>query len=149
MPGMSETTTIRCPHCGATNRVPSARLGDAPRCGRCRGALFTGAPLALDEAGLDRWLSKETIPLLADFWAPWCGPCLQMAPAFAAAAAELEPRVRLAKVDTEAAPGVGARFGIRGIPTLILFRSGREAARQAGAMTKEGVVAWARAGLGG
>ena len=133
---------IRCPHCAASNRVPGSRLVDRPNCGRCHRTLFTGQPLALDEAGFDRLVASEGIPLLVDFWAPWCGPCLQMAPAFAAAAGSLEPRVRLAKVDTEAAPALGARFAIRSIPTLILFRAGREVARQPGALQRTAIVDW-------
>ena len=121
---MNEPIMIRCPHCGSANRVPEPRLVDRSKCGRCHQPLFTGQPLELDEGGFDRLVSREGIPLLVDFWAPWCGPCLQMAPAFAAAARTLEPKVRLAKVDTEAAPGLGARFGIRSIPTLVLFREG-------------------------
>ena len=136
---------IHCPHCGARNRVPEARLGERPGCGRCHRALFTGQPLELDEAGFDRLVASEGVPLLVDFWAPWCGPCLQMAPAFVEAARTLEPRVRLARIDTEAVPALGARFGIRSIPTLMLFRDGREVARRSGALHGAGIVDWARA----
>ncbi|MCH6484919.1 thioredoxin TrxC [Pseudoxanthomonas sp. LH2527] len=135
---------IACPHCAAMNRVPSERLAEAPQCGRCHEALFTGVPLALGEADFDRHALRSTLPLLVDFWAPWCGPCLQMAPHFERAAGLLEPAMRLAKVDTDASPGLGNRFGIRSIPTLVLLQGGREIARQSGAMQTEGIVRWVR-----
>jgi len=139
---------IACPHCAAMNRVPAERLAGVPQCGRCHLALFTGTPLALGEADFDRHALRGTLPLLVDFWAPWCGPCLQMAPHFERAASLLEPAMRLAKVDTDASPGLGNRFGIRSIPTMVLLQGGREIARQSGAMQAEGIVRWAR-GRGG
>ena len=135
---------LACPNCPAMNRVPSSRLDATPRCGRCQAPLFRGAPLTLTDARFDAHALRSGLPLLVDFWAPWCGPCLQMAPAFASAARELEPRVRLAKVDTEAEPALGARFGIRSIPTLVLFAGGREVARQSGAIATPAIVQWTR-----
>ncbi|AWV08343.1 thioredoxin [Lysobacter maris] len=124
--------------------MPAARLGEAPGCGKCGAPLFDGRPLALDEAGFDAHVLRGELPVLVDFWAPWCGPCRAMAPQFEAAAAQLEPQLRLAKVDTQAQPGLGGRFGIRSIPTLVLFVGGRERARQAGAMGAADIVRWAR-----
>lgn len=135
---------IACPHCHALNRVPAARLGDGPVCGRCRRALFAGTPFELGAAHFDAHATRSDRPLVVDFWAPWCGPCRTMAPAYAQAASVLEPQVHLAKVDTEAEPALGARFGIRSIPTLALFLHGRELARQAGAMPAQAIVAWVR-----
>lgn len=140
----SEAILVACPHCRAANRVPQARLVESPNCGKCRRPLFTGRPVALDDAGFHAHAERAGLPLLVDFWAPWCGPCRMMAPHFEAAAAQLEPEVRLAKVDTEAHPALGGRFGIRSIPTLVLFRQGREVARQAGAMGTADILRWAR-----
>jgi len=136
---------VACPHCNALNRVPGERLGERPNCGRCGRALFDAHPLALDAAGFQAHAIDSELPLLVDFWAPWCGPCRMMAPHFEAAAAQLEPRLRLGKVDTQAQPELGARFGIRSIPTLVLFKGGRERARQPGAMGQADIVRWAQA----
>ena len=141
---MNEILHLACPHCAALNRVPAARLHEAPTCGRCHEALFLAQPLVLDGASFELHVARSDLPLLVDFWAPWCGPCQMMAPQFEAAAALLEPTVRLGKVDTEAHPALGARFGVRSIPTLVLFRRGVEIARRAGAFGRDEIVRWAR-----
>ncbi|MBP9684190.1 MAG: thioredoxin TrxC [Rhodoferax sp.] len=139
---MNDSLHIVCPHCHTTNRVRQSDLANAPDCGSCHQALFVAHSLALNEANFDRHISRSQIPVLVDFWAPWCAPCRQMAPAFEQAAAQLEPKVRLVKVDTEAVPALGTRFNIRSIPTLALFVGGKEVARQAGAMGAADIVRW-------
>ena len=136
-----------CPHCQAINRLPAERLREAPDCGRCHRSLFNGHPLNLNAADFERHLERSDIPLLVDFWAPWCGPCRMMAPAFEQAAAELEPQVRVGKLNTDEAQGIGARLNIRSIPTLALFVGGQEVARRAGAMGAADIVRWTRAQL--
>ena len=145
---MTESLHIVCPHCDGINRVPAARLGEAPSCGKCHRILFVGEPLALDAGRFARHTQNSDIPLLIDFWAPWCGPCRMMAPAFEQAAQRLEPAVRLIKVNTEQEQVLGAQFGIRSIPTLLLLHRGRELARQPGALDAAGIVNWTRRHLG-
>ncbi len=139
---MNDSLQTVCPTCAAVNRVPAARLAEDPHCAKCKNSLFQGKPVALDAATFDRHLTRSDVPLIVDFWAEWCGPCKMMAPAFEAAARQLEPRVRLGKLDTDAEQAIAGRYVIRSIPTLIAFRGGREIARQAGAMPLQSLTAW-------
>lgn len=139
---MNDPVHVVCPHCNTTNRVRRERLDDGARCGSCKEALLPAYPIELDQAGFERHLGASDLPLVVDFWAPWCAPCRMMAPAYAEAAAQLAPQVRLAKVNTEAEPELAARFAIRSIPTLIAFSGGREIARQSGALDLAALTAW-------
>jgi thioredoxin 2 len=133
---------VACPACHGLARVPVARLGDGPRCPRCKSALFTGHPVELDAKAFETHVARGDLPVVVDFWAPWCGPCHAMAPQFEATARRLEPRLRFAKVNTDAAPDLAARFNIRSIPTLIVFRGGRPVAQQSGAMDAGSLARW-------
>lgn len=144
---MSNAQHIVCPHCAGINRVPAERLGQAPHCGKCKQPLFVAKPLELTAATFQAHIGRSDIPVLVDFWAPWCGPCKMMAPVFEQAAAQFEPQVRVAKVNTEAEQQLAGQFGIRSIPTLALFKGGREVARQAGAMDLNTLSQWLRAQL--
>lgn len=140
----ASTIHVVCPHCTVTNRLRQDQLGAAPNCGRCKSALFNGHPTEVDQQQFEKHLTRNQIPLLVDFWAPWCGPCRMMAPAYVQAAQLLEPSVRLLKVDTDAVPDLGQRYNIRSIPTLAIFLDGKELARQAGAMSAADIVRWTK-----
>ena len=144
---MSHSKHIVCPNCNGTNRVEDTRLGDKPKCGKCHKPLFDGQVLKLSSGNFSKHINNNDIPLVIDFWAPWCGPCKMMAPAYAAAAKTLEPHVRLAKLDTEQEQAIGGRFNIKSIPTMALFRNGKEVARQSGAMRESDIIKWVRANL--
>jgi thioredoxin 2 len=133
---------VVCPGCGQRVRFARKRLHDAPRCPSCKQALLPGVPVTLDQTNFDRYLSFDDLPMLVDFWAPWCGPCGNFAPVVADLATEFKSALRVGKVDTDASPALSERFGIRSIPTIALFKGGGEIARQAGALPKSALMAW-------
>lgn len=144
---MTDVLNLVCPACNATNRIPADRLRDTPKCGKCHSPLFDGHPVELTGESFTKTITRNDVPVLVDFWAPWCGPCRMMAPAFEQAAKQLEPQVRFAKLNTEAHQMVGAHYQIRSIPTMVLFRNGQEIARQSGAMGANDIMRWVRSQL--
>ena len=146
---MAESLLVACPNCNTLNRAPREKLaaGASGKCGHCGAPLFGGHPVALNAQSFETHAAKSDIPLVVDFWAPWCGPCKAMAPQFEQAAGHLEPAVRLAKVNTEDEQALAGRFGIQAIPTMILFKHGKEVARQSGAMNASGIESWVQQAL--
>ena len=144
---MSGTFQLVCGHCGQINRLPAGRAPTQGKCGKCHAPLFSGHPIEVDQAAFERHVAHSDLPLLVDVWAPWCGPCRAMAPMFARATEALEPRVQLLKLNSDEAPEISAKFGISGIPTLLLLQKGRELARISGAMDSQRIVAWTLSGL--
>ena len=140
-----QSSHVVCPHCSAVNRIPNQRLSDRPNCGKCKQPLFTGEPQNLTQTTMAKVIANSDLPVVVDFWAPWCGPCQMMGPIFSQMTAELEPYVRMAKVNTEQEQQLGAQFGIRSIPTLAIFKGGKEVARQSGVLQPAQLKAWIQA----
>ncbi len=139
---MSDLKHVVCPSCEATNRIPGDKLAANPACGKCHKPLFSGHPVTLHAGNFQKHIKRNDVPVVVDFWAPWCGPCKMMVPAFEQASAELSPAVRLAKLNTEDEQSISAQLNIRSIPTLVIFKNGKEIARQAGAMSAPEIKAW-------
>jgi len=135
-------THIVCPNCGGTNRVPAGKDAREAKCGRCGTALFSGHPAGADAAQFDKQIARSDVPVVVDFWAEWCGPCHAMAPIYDQVAQELEPQFRFLKLDTEAEPGIASRYNIRGIPTVMVFKSGQVLAQRAGVVDRQSLKAW-------
>ena len=143
----AEMVVVACPSDASLNRVPRAKLGQNPKCGKCHKPLFQGKAVELNAQNFDAYALKSDLPLVIDFWAEWCGPCRMMTPNFERAATLLEPRVRLAKLDTEAEPAIAQRYGLRGIPSMVMIRKGREITRTSGAMPTSAIVTWVEQAL--
>jgi len=141
---MTTLLHVVCPHCHAVNRLPENRLADGGTCGKCHSQLFTGHPVELNESSFDLHISRSDLPIVVDFWAPWCAPCRGMAPAFEESTRQMEPRYRFVKLNTEQSQKIAARFNIRSIPTLAIFKNGQEIVRQAGAMDTGNIVRWVK-----
>lgn len=141
---MTDTLHIACPACGASNRLPKLRLDENPKCGKCGTALFSAHPVAVTDANFETLVGGTDLPVVVDCWASWCSPCMRFAPVFEEAAAKLEPRVRLTKLDTDANQATAAKLGIRSIPTLIVFKGGKEVARISGAMPLGPFMEWVK-----
>ncbi|MEJ2115962.1 MAG: thioredoxin TrxC [Gammaproteobacteria bacterium] len=143
----SQLAHITCPHCNAVNRMPNSKLSQHPKCGICHQHLFVGKPLELSSVNFSKIINKTDVPIVVDFWAPWCGPCKMMAPIFEKAAASIEPKARLAKLNTETAQDIAATYNIRSIPTLVVFKKGKEVARQSGALDQQNLKRFVEANL--